>query len=165
MLYGFKKHCDEVTPLTLSSFSVHQRRRVVGEASARPSGSGHGLLLLPAAFQLPGPSGRTLPAVQLVSLPDRLASRAGQNCNTHTHLSFRGSASLKCSLCLDPQIRLALRNWEDMKQFEKDAVDAQHLDAVYILRKLMFHRAFHFTAMPTLVSCPAEKNDTSSKPF
>ncbi|XP_008294918.1 snRNA-activating protein complex subunit 1b [Stegastes partitus] len=47
------------------------------------------------------------------------------------------------------QIRLALKDWEDVKKFEKDAVDAQHLDAVYILRQLMFCKAFHFTAMPT----------------
>ncbi|XP_028251517.1 snRNA-activating protein complex subunit 1b [Parambassis ranga] len=58
-----------------------------------------------------------------------------------------------CQTASPPEpIRLALRNWEDTKQFEKDAVDAQHLDAVYILRKLMFCRAFHFTAMPTLLS-------------
>lgn len=31
-------------------------------------------------------------------------------------------------------------------------MDAQHLDAVYILRQLMLQKAFHFTAMPTLVS-------------
>lgn len=57
---------------------------------------------------------------------------------------------MKCSVLL--QIRLALKDWEDIKKFEKDAVDAQHLDAVYILRQLMFQKAFHFTAMPTLVS-------------
>ncbi|XP_041810188.1 snRNA-activating protein complex subunit 1b [Chelmon rostratus] len=47
------------------------------------------------------------------------------------------------------QIRLALKDWEDVKKFERDAVDAKHLDVVYILRQLMFHKAFHFTAMPT----------------
>ncbi|XP_042372759.1 snRNA-activating protein complex subunit 1-like, partial [Plectropomus leopardus] len=47
------------------------------------------------------------------------------------------------------QIRVALKDWEDMKKFERDAVDAQHLDVVYILRQLMFLKAFNFTAMPT----------------
>ncbi|KAK5857847.1 hypothetical protein PBY51_011063 [Eleginops maclovinus] len=47
------------------------------------------------------------------------------------------------------QIRLALKDWEDVKKFEKDAMDAQHLDAIYILRQLMLKKAFHFTAMPT----------------
>ncbi|XP_026159177.1 snRNA-activating protein complex subunit 1b [Mastacembelus armatus] len=50
------------------------------------------------------------------------------------------------------QIRLALKDWEDVQKFEKDAVDAQHLDAVYILRQLMCIKAFHFTAMPSLLT-------------
>ncbi|XP_029982377.1 snRNA-activating protein complex subunit 1b [Sphaeramia orbicularis] len=50
------------------------------------------------------------------------------------------------------QIRLALKDWEDVQKFEKDAVDAQHLDVVYIFRKLMSQKAFHFTAMPGLLS-------------
>ncbi|KAM9340748.1 snRNA-activating protein complex subunit 1b [Symphorus nematophorus] len=50
------------------------------------------------------------------------------------------------------KISLALKDWEDVKKFEKDAVDAKHLDAVYILRQLMFHKAFHFTAMPTALT-------------
>ncbi|KAM4542445.1 snRNA-activating protein complex subunit 1b [Odontesthes bonariensis] len=49
------------------------------------------------------------------------------------------------------QIRLALRDWEDVMKFKKDAVDAQHFDAVYILQQLIFCKAFHFTAMPTLL--------------
>ncbi|XP_072221195.1 snRNA-activating protein complex subunit 1b [Leuresthes tenuis] len=49
------------------------------------------------------------------------------------------------------QIRLSLRDWEDVKKFKKDALDAQHFDAVYILQQLMFCKAFHFTAMPTLL--------------
>ncbi|XP_003978679.1 snRNA-activating protein complex subunit 1b [Takifugu rubripes] len=50
------------------------------------------------------------------------------------------------------QIRVPLKDWEDIKRFEKDAVDAQHLDVVYILRQLMAQKAFYFTAMPTLLS-------------
>lgn len=49
------------------------------------------------------------------------------------------------------QIRVSLKDWEDVKNFEKDAVDAQHLDVVYILKQLMTCKAFHFTAMPTLL--------------
>ncbi|KAF3700722.1 snRNA-activating protein complex subunit 1 [Channa argus] len=49
------------------------------------------------------------------------------------------------------KIRLALKDWEDVKKFEKDAVDAQHFDTIYILHQLMFLKAFHFTAMPTLL--------------
>lgn len=56
-------------------------------------------------------------------------------------------------LCFWLQIRLALKDWEEVKKFEKDAVDAQHLDVVYIFRQLMALKAFSFTAMPTQVSC------------
>ncbi|XP_069008917.1 snRNA-activating protein complex subunit 1b [Embiotoca jacksoni] len=58
----------------------------------------------------------------------------------------------------EEQIRLSLKNWEDVKRFENDAVDAQHLDAVYILRQLMFCKAFHFTAMPTLLNFNRKRN-------
>ncbi|XP_047466752.1 snRNA-activating protein complex subunit 1b [Mugil cephalus] len=50
------------------------------------------------------------------------------------------------------QIRLALKDWEDVEKFERDAVDAQHFDVVYILRKLMCCKAFQFTAMPSLLA-------------
>ncbi|XP_056250319.1 snRNA-activating protein complex subunit 1b [Seriola aureovittata] len=55
------------------------------------------------------------------------------------------------------QIRLALKDWDDMKKFEKDAVDAQHIDVVYIFRQLMFLKAFHFTAMPTQLTYNKKK--------
>uniref|UniRef100_A0A3B4TPD5 Small nuclear RNA activating complex, polypeptide 1b n=1 Tax=Seriola dumerili TaxID=41447 RepID=A0A3B4TPD5_SERDU len=55
------------------------------------------------------------------------------------------------------QIRLALKDWDDMKKFEKDAVDAQHVDVVYIFRQLMFLKAFHFTAMPTQLTYNKKK--------
>ncbi|XP_059209765.1 snRNA-activating protein complex subunit 1b [Centropristis striata] len=57
------------------------------------------------------------------------------------------------------QIRLALKDWEDVKKFEKDAVDAQHLDVVYILRQLMFLKAFMFTAMPTLLTYKKKRKE------
>lgn len=49
------------------------------------------------------------------------------------------------------QIRLALKDWEDVKKFEKDAVNAEHFDVIYILRQLKSQKAFHFTAMPIMV--------------
>ncbi|XP_070698777.1 snRNA-activating protein complex subunit 1b [Pempheris klunzingeri] len=59
----------------------------------------------------------------------------------------------RCQTAAPPeQIRLALKDWEDVEKFKKDAEDAQHLDVIYILRQLMFLKAFNFTAMPTLLS-------------
>lgn len=59
----------------------------------------------------------------------------------------------RCQTAMPPEkIRLALKDWEDVKKFEKDSVNAQHFDVVYILQWLMFHKAFHFTAMPTLLT-------------
>ncbi|XP_034004915.1 LOW QUALITY PROTEIN: snRNA-activating protein complex subunit 1-like [Trematomus bernacchii] len=46
-------------------------------------------------------------------------------------------------------IRLALKDWEHVEKFEKDAMDAQHMDVIYILRQLRLQKAFHFSAMPT----------------
>uniref|UniRef100_A0A3B3BP83 Small nuclear RNA activating complex, polypeptide 1b n=1 Tax=Oryzias melastigma TaxID=30732 RepID=A0A3B3BP83_ORYME len=61
------------------------------------------------------------------------------------------------------QIRLALKDWEDVKKFEKDAVDAQHFDVVFILHKLMSSKAILFTAMPiTLVFTKKRKVETSA---
>ncbi|XP_076002804.1 snRNA-activating protein complex subunit 1b [Genypterus blacodes] len=62
--------------------------------------------------------------------------------------------SLFCCQDASPpeQIRLALKDWEDMKKFEKDALDASHMDVIFILRQLFVHKAFQFTAMPTLLA-------------
>ncbi|KAM4541246.1 snRNA-activating protein complex subunit 1b isoform 1-T2 [Fundulus diaphanus] len=56
------------------------------------------------------------------------------------------------------QIRVALKDWEDVKNFEKDAMDAQHLDVVYILKRLMICKALQFTAMPTLLLYRTKRN-------
>uniref|UniRef100_A0A3Q3APQ3 Small nuclear RNA activating complex, polypeptide 1b n=1 Tax=Kryptolebias marmoratus TaxID=37003 RepID=A0A3Q3APQ3_KRYMA len=64
--------------------------------------------------------------------------------------------------CPSEQIRLALKDWEDVKKFERDAVDAQHLDAVYILRQLMLSKAFHFTAMPALLFYKRKRSEDRS---
>lgn len=50
------------------------------------------------------------------------------------------------------QIQVALKDWEEVSKFQKDAVEAQHLDAVYILRKLFSQKAFCFAAMPRHLS-------------
>lgn len=51
------------------------------------------------------------------------------------------------------QIRVALKDWDEVLKFQQDLVNAQHFDAAYIFRKLRLDRAFHFTAMPKLVCC------------
>ncbi|XP_011817375.1 PREDICTED: snRNA-activating protein complex subunit 1 [Colobus angolensis palliatus] len=57
-------------------------------------------------------------------------------------------------LCQPKQkIRVALKDWDEVLKFQQDLVNAQHFDAAYIFRKLRLDRAFHFTAMPKLVSC------------
>nr|XP_020483316.1 snRNA-activating protein complex subunit 1 [Labrus bergylta] len=59
----------------------------------------------------------------------------------------------RCQTASPPEeIRLSLKDWEDVKKFEKDAVDAKHFDVIYILQQLMFLKAFIFTAMPTLLT-------------
>ncbi|XP_020569305.1 snRNA-activating protein complex subunit 1 isoform X1 [Oryzias latipes] len=55
------------------------------------------------------------------------------------------------------QIRLALKDWEEVKKFERDAVNAQHFDVVFILHQLMSCKAIHFTAMPTLIMFPKKR--------
>ncbi|RXM95251.1 Synaptotagmin-16 [Acipenser ruthenus] len=49
------------------------------------------------------------------------------------------------------EIRLALKDWEEVEAFQQDVINAQHFDAVYILRKMFLTKVFHFTAMPHLV--------------
>lgn len=50
------------------------------------------------------------------------------------------------------QIRIALKDWPEIQRFQQDLIDSQHYDAAYIFRTLRLARAFHFTAMPKLVS-------------
>ncbi|XP_019734609.1 snRNA-activating protein complex subunit 1b [Hippocampus comes] len=60
-------------------------------------------------------------------------------------------------------IRLALKDWEDVLAFEKDAVGAQHLDAVFLLRQLLLRKAFHFAAMPALLTFKRSKEEARSR--
>ncbi|NXF17720.1 SNPC1 protein, partial [Rhodinocichla rosea] len=61
-------------------------------------------------------------------------------------------------LCQPKQkIRIALKHWPEIQKFQRDLLDAQHYDAVYIFRRLRLARAFHFTAMPKLLTYRTKK--------
>ncbi|KAK3573668.1 hypothetical protein QTP86_030114 [Hemibagrus guttatus] len=55
------------------------------------------------------------------------------------------------------RIGIALKDWDDLTQFQQDAVNAQHHDVVYVLRKLLHEKAFCFTAMPNTLSFLVKK--------
>ncbi|KAL1791418.1 snRNA-activating protein complex subunit 1 [Sigmodon hispidus] len=61
-------------------------------------------------------------------------------------------------LCQPKQkIRVALKDWDEVSRFQQDLINAQHFDAAFVFRKLRLDRAFHFTAMPKLLSCRMKK--------
>lgn len=61
-------------------------------------------------------------------------------------------------LCQPKQkIRVALKDWDEVIRFQQDLMNAQHFDAAFVFRKLRLDRAFHFTAMPKLLSCRMKK--------
>ncbi|XP_055292639.1 snRNA-activating protein complex subunit 1 isoform X2 [Moschus berezovskii] len=61
-------------------------------------------------------------------------------------------------LCQPKQkIRVSLKDWDEILKFQQDLINAQHFDAAYIFRKLRLDRAFHFTAMPKLLSYRMKK--------
>uniref|UniRef100_A0A8C0HC35 Small nuclear RNA activating complex polypeptide 1 n=1 Tax=Chelonoidis abingdonii TaxID=106734 RepID=A0A8C0HC35_CHEAB len=61
-------------------------------------------------------------------------------------------------LCKPKQkIRVALKEWLEVQRFQQDLINAQHYDAAYIFRKLRLDKAFHFTAMPRLLSFRTKK--------
>ncbi|XP_021510184.1 snRNA-activating protein complex subunit 1 isoform X1 [Meriones unguiculatus] len=61
-------------------------------------------------------------------------------------------------LCQPKQkIRVALKDWDEVMRFQQDLINAQHFDAAFVFRKLRLDRAFHFTAMPKLLSCRMKK--------
>ncbi|XP_072532861.1 snRNA-activating protein complex subunit 1b [Salminus brasiliensis] len=55
------------------------------------------------------------------------------------------------------KIHLALKDWDDLRRFQQDAVSAQHYDVVYILKKLLSEKAFYFAAMPNPLSFSAKR--------
>ncbi|XP_054826175.1 snRNA-activating protein complex subunit 1 [Eublepharis macularius] len=61
-------------------------------------------------------------------------------------------------LCQPKQkIRVALKDWPEVLNFQQELLNAQHYDAAYIFRKLRMDKAFYFTAMPKLLSFRAKK--------
>ncbi|XP_072890335.1 snRNA-activating protein complex subunit 1-like [Hemitrygon akajei] len=50
------------------------------------------------------------------------------------------------------KIRIALKNWDEVVSCQEEMVNAEHFDAVYVLKTLLNDKAFHFTAMPTLLT-------------
>ncbi|XP_012789073.2 snRNA-activating protein complex subunit 1 isoform X2 [Sorex araneus] len=61
-------------------------------------------------------------------------------------------------LCQPKQkIRVALKDWDEVLKFQQDLINAQHFDAAYIFRKLRLDKAFHYTAMPKLLSYRMKK--------
>ncbi|XP_023143168.2 snRNA-activating protein complex subunit 1-like [Amphiprion ocellaris] len=56
-------------------------------------------------------------------------------------------------LCTPPvRIRLALKDWVYIKKFLRDCADAGHHDVLYVYRKLDAAKAFHYTAMPHVLT-------------
>ncbi|XP_054571982.1 snRNA-activating protein complex subunit 1 isoform X2 [Eptesicus fuscus] len=61
-------------------------------------------------------------------------------------------------LCQPKQkIRVALRDWDEILKFQQDLINSEHFDVAYIFRKLRLDKAFHFTAMPKLLSFRMKK--------
>ncbi|NWV99186.1 SNPC1 protein, partial [Machaerirhynchus nigripectus] len=61
-------------------------------------------------------------------------------------------------LCQPKQkIRIALKDWPEIQKFQQDLLDSQHYDAAYVFRRLRLARAFHFTAMPKLLTYRTKK--------
>ncbi|NXR56034.1 SNPC1 protein, partial [Hippolais icterina] len=61
-------------------------------------------------------------------------------------------------LCQPKQkIRIALKDWPEVQKFQQDLLDSEHYDAAYILRRMRLARAFHFTAMPKLLTYRTKK--------
>ncbi|XP_054647983.1 snRNA-activating protein complex subunit 1-like [Dunckerocampus dactyliophorus] len=61
------------------------------------------------------------------------------------------------------QIRLALRDWDYVQKFLQDSMGCGHLDVVYIYRKLVSSKAFHYTAIPHLLTFQKPKRPQKQK--
>uniref|UniRef100_A0A4W3GVL4 Small nuclear RNA activating complex polypeptide 1 n=1 Tax=Callorhinchus milii TaxID=7868 RepID=A0A4W3GVL4_CALMI len=48
------------------------------------------------------------------------------------------------------KIRMGLKDWDEVLEFQQEMLKAEHYDAVYILNKMLRDRAFHFTALPRM---------------
>uniref|UniRef100_U3JL63 Small nuclear RNA activating complex polypeptide 1 n=1 Tax=Ficedula albicollis TaxID=59894 RepID=U3JL63_FICAL len=69
-------------------------------------------------------------------------------------------------LCQPKQkIRIALKDWPEIQKFQQDLLDSQHYDATYIFRRLRLARAFHFTAMPKLLTYRRDRKKIAENPL
>ncbi|KAM9777591.1 snRNA-activating protein complex subunit 1b [Neosynchiropus ocellatus] len=59
------------------------------------------------------------------------------------------------------QVRLALKDWKEVQQFEEDSLNARHYDVVLILRRLLAEKLVQFTATPTLL-CYRKKREVKT---
>ncbi|KAK7922038.1 hypothetical protein WMY93_008940 [Mugilogobius chulae] len=48
-------------------------------------------------------------------------------------------------------IRIALKDWAHVEKFVQDSISCGHYDVVYIYKKLISHKAIHYTAMPNFL--------------
>uniref|UniRef100_A0A673NEX4 snRNA-activating protein complex subunit 1-like n=1 Tax=Sinocyclocheilus rhinocerous TaxID=307959 RepID=A0A673NEX4_9TELE len=55
------------------------------------------------------------------------------------------------------KIRIALKDWYDVQKLIADAKSCQHLDVVYIFKRLLSSKAFCFTAMPQKLTFEARE--------
>ncbi|XP_036398522.1 snRNA-activating protein complex subunit 1b [Megalops cyprinoides] len=58
------------------------------------------------------------------------------------------------------KIRFALKDWENVQKFQTDAMNAQHYDVTYILRRLFSEKAIYFAAMPKQLSFQVKRKAT-----
>ncbi|KAF4070804.1 hypothetical protein AMELA_G00277780 [Ameiurus melas] len=61
------------------------------------------------------------------------------------------------------KIWIALKDWMYIENFISDAVTCQHLDAVYVYRKLVSEKAFLYTAMPHQLTFDAKRRFKNKK--
>ncbi|XP_061747938.1 snRNA-activating protein complex subunit 1-like [Nerophis ophidion] len=59
-------------------------------------------------------------------------------------------------------IRLALGDWEHMRTFLQKLAVCGHLDVVYVFRSLVSSKAFHYTAMPILLTFQRPKRQSKT---
>lgn len=55
------------------------------------------------------------------------------------------------------KIRIALKDWNDIQKLITEAKSCQHLDVVYIFKRLLSAKAFYFTAMPKKLTFEANE--------
>ncbi|XP_046691839.1 snRNA-activating protein complex subunit 1a isoform X2 [Silurus meridionalis] len=61
------------------------------------------------------------------------------------------------------KIWIALKDWMCVQNFLSDALTCQHLDVVYVYRKLVYEKAFFYTAMPIQLTFDGKRRYKSKK--